>query len=31
LGQWYEIASFPSRFQPKNGENPMTTFPNCLK
>jgi apolipoprotein D and lipocalin family protein len=26
MGRWYEIASFPSRFQPKNGENTRATY-----
>ncbi|WVZ19196.1 hypothetical protein V8G54_006518 [Vigna mungo] len=26
MGRWYEIASFPSRFQPKNGENSRATY-----
>ncbi|MFS7951407.1 putative zeaxanthin epoxidase [Helianthus anomalus] len=25
MGRWYEIASFPSRFQPKNGINMRAT------
>jgi apolipoprotein D and lipocalin family protein len=26
MGRWYEIASFPSFFQPKNGENTRATY-----
>ncbi|KAM1508124.1 hypothetical protein ACFX10_017480 [Malus domestica] len=26
MGRWYEIASVPSRFQPKNGENTRATY-----
>ncbi|CAO2841379.1 unnamed protein product [Amaranthus hypochondriacus] len=26
MGRWYEIASFPSRFQPKDGENTRATY-----
>ncbi|KAI3874787.1 hypothetical protein MKW98_019360 [Papaver atlanticum] len=26
MGIWYEIASFPSRFQPKNGVNTRATY-----
>lgn len=26
MGRWYEIASFPSRFQPKNGVNTRATY-----
>ncbi|WOH01127.1 hypothetical protein DCAR_0520508 [Daucus carota subsp. sativus] len=26
MGRWYEIASFPSRFQPKNGANTRATY-----
>ncbi len=26
MGRWYEIASFPSRFQPKNGMNTRATY-----
>jgi apolipoprotein D and lipocalin family protein len=26
MGRWYEIASFPSRFQPRNGRNTRTTY-----
>ncbi|KAI7745968.1 hypothetical protein M8C21_020568 [Ambrosia artemisiifolia] len=26
MGRWYEIASFPSRFQPKNGTNTRATY-----
>ncbi|KAF8389193.1 hypothetical protein HHK36_025886 [Tetracentron sinense] len=26
MGRWYEIASFPSRFQPKNGINTRATY-----
>ncbi|XP_058114118.1 temperature-induced lipocalin-1 [Magnolia sinica] len=26
MGRWYEIASFPSRNQPKNGENTRATY-----
>ncbi|XP_022729678.1 temperature-induced lipocalin-1-like [Durio zibethinus] len=26
MGRWYEIASFPSRFQPRNGENTRATY-----
>lgn len=26
IGRWYEIASFPSRFQPKNGVNTRATY-----
>ncbi|KAE8722731.1 ACI19 protein [Hibiscus syriacus] len=26
MGRWYEIASFPSRFQPRNGENTRTNY-----
>ncbi|KAG2398996.1 Temperature-induced lipocalin-1 [Vigna angularis] len=26
MGRWYEIASFPSRFQPKDGENSRATY-----
>ncbi|KAF5822776.1 putative zeaxanthin epoxidase [Helianthus annuus] len=26
MGRWYEIASFPSRFQPKNGINKRATY-----
>ncbi|XP_013616956.1 PREDICTED: outer membrane lipoprotein Blc-like [Brassica oleracea var. oleracea] len=27
MGRWYEIASFPSIFQPKNGVDPRATYP----
>ncbi|KAF9614275.1 hypothetical protein IFM89_017076 [Coptis chinensis] len=26
MGRWYEIASFPSRFQPKDGKNTRATY-----
>ncbi|KAF5805049.1 putative zeaxanthin epoxidase [Helianthus annuus] len=26
MGRWYEIASFPSFFQPRNGENTRATY-----
>lgn len=26
MGRWYEIASFPSRFQPRNGVNTRATY-----
>ncbi|KAI9191493.1 hypothetical protein LWI28_009152 [Acer negundo] len=26
MGRWYEIASFPSRFQPKNGVDTRATY-----
>eukprot|EP00252_Welwitschia_mirabilis_P019534 TRINITY_DN453_c0_g1_i1.p1 TRINITY_DN453_c0_g1~~TRINITY_DN453_c0_g1_i1.p1 ORF type:complete len:191 (+),score=15.77 TRINITY_DN453_c0_g1_i1:141-713(+) len=26
MGKWYEIASMPSRFQPKNGSNTTATY-----
>ncbi|CAF2121139.1 hypothetical protein BRARA_C01156 [Brassica rapa] len=26
MGRWYEIASFPSRFQPKNGADTRATY-----
>ena len=26
MGRWYEIASFPSRFQPRNGANTRATY-----
>lgn len=26
MGRWYEIASIPSRFQPKNGVNTRATY-----
>ncbi|GMI95054.1 TEMPERATURE-INDUCED LIPOCALIN, temperature-induced lipocalin [Hibiscus trionum] len=26
MGRWYEIASFPNFFQPKNGENTRATY-----
>ncbi|KAJ9548640.1 hypothetical protein OSB04_021183 [Centaurea solstitialis] len=26
MGRWYEIASFPSSFQPKNGTNTRATY-----
>ena len=26
MGRWYEIASFPSRFQPKDGVNTRATY-----
>lgn len=26
MGRWYEIASFPSRFQPKSGINTRATY-----
>ncbi|KAL5221933.1 hypothetical protein ABZP36_026646 [Zizania latifolia] len=26
MGRWYEIACFPSRFQPKNGTNTRATY-----
>lgn len=26
MGRWYEIASFPSRFQPKNGKDTRATY-----
>lgn len=26
MGRWYEIASFPSSFQPKDGENTRATY-----
>ena len=26
MGRWYEIASFPSRFQPKDGMNTRATY-----
>lgn len=26
MGRWYEIASFPSRFQPRDGENTRATY-----
>lgn len=26
MGRWYEIACFPSRFQPKDGENTRATY-----
>ena len=26
MGRWYEIACFPSRFQPKNGANTRATY-----
>ncbi|KAJ6673369.1 TEMPERATURE-INDUCED LIPOCALIN-1-LIKE [Salix viminalis] len=26
MGRWYEIASFPSRFQPKNGASTRATY-----
>ncbi|KAI5675989.1 hypothetical protein M9H77_06939 [Catharanthus roseus] len=26
MGRWYEIASFPSRFQPRNGTNTRATY-----
>ena len=26
MGRWYEIASFPSRFQPKNGAGTRATY-----
>lgn len=26
MGRWYEIASFPSRFQPRDGQNTRATY-----
>jgi apolipoprotein D and lipocalin family protein len=26
IGRWYEIACFPSQFQPKNGANTRATY-----
>lgn len=26
MGRWYELASFPSRFQPKNGKDTRATY-----